>query len=122
MGEASTGTTMQREKSCQRYGLLCVVVGWVLLAGMFTGYSFLAYAASWVDSPWASQGHLVRDARNCFAAMVVASLLLGAMAIILRPRLAGLLLFTVAGAVGVWGVLMNLMTAMAGNGYPYFDF
>ncbi|MFL9941943.1 hypothetical protein [Paraburkholderia graminis] len=122
MGEASTGAILQGEKSGRRYGLLCVVVGWVLLAGMFTGYSFLAYAASWVDSPWANYGYLAKEARNCFAVVVVISLLLGATAIILRPRLAGLLLFTVAGAVGVWGVFMNLMTAMAGRGYPYFDF
>jgi len=122
MGEASTGAIPQREKSGRRYGLLCVVLGWGFLVGMFAGYSFLACAASWVHSPWARYGYLASDARNCFAAMLVVSLLLSAMAIILRPRLAGLVLFTVAGAVGVWGVFMNLMTAMAGNGYPYFDF
>ena len=122
MKDSNNKPIAMQETPIRRYGLGCVALGWLCLCGMFAGYSFLAYAQAWIDSPWASYGDLAREARNVFALMLVASVCLAIAAIILRRLLAGALLLLVSATIGLWGAAMNVMTALAGHGYPYFDF
>ncbi|QBQ99109.1 hypothetical protein [Paraburkholderia pallida] len=113
MVDSSHSVLQAKTTRIYRLGTFCLVLGWFCLASILIACLIPVFASSsWGDD-------FAAEVNGWLRYPLVASLVLSIPAGLMRGKRAGLLLFVAGFALGVWGLLLDWATAMAGHGSPY---